>query len=52
MFVKNYAAQAALHLTLIGNEQNVPKVVVVEFQAVKKAEGPISDFALNSVRRK
>src|ERR1035438_7751765 len=52
MFVKNYAAQAALHLTLIGNEQNAPKVVVVEFQAVKKAEGPISDFALNSVRRK
>jgi hypothetical protein len=42
MFAKNYAAQAALHLTLIGNEQNAPKVVVVEFQAVKEATGPMT----------
>ena len=41
-FSKNYGRQAALHLTLIGNEQNTPKVVVVEFQAVQSGSGEIS----------
>jgi hypothetical protein len=42
MFSQNYARQAALHLTLIGNEQNAPKVVVVEFQAVQSGTGDIT----------
>ena len=42
MYAKNYAAQAALHLTLIGSEQNSPKVMVVEFQAVESTPGTVT----------
>jgi hypothetical protein len=42
MFAKNYSGQAALQLTLIGSEQNAPKVLVVEFQAVQTAGGTLS----------
>ena len=41
-FRKNYGQYAALHLTLIGREQNTPKVVVVEFQAVPDADRNVS----------
>ena len=41
-FAKNYGTYGALHLTLIGNEQNAPKVVVVEFRALTSAEGKVS----------
>lgn len=42
MFAKNYGAQAALHLTLIGSDRNAPKVVVVEFQAIESTPGTIT----------
>jgi hypothetical protein len=42
MYAKNYAAQAALHLTLIGSEQNSPKVMVVEFRAVEATPGTVT----------
>lgn len=41
-FEKNYGQYGALHLTLIGTEQNAPKVVVVEFRALAGAEGKVS----------
>lgn len=41
-FQKNYGRYGALHLTLIGNEQKAPKVVVVEFRALTSAEGKVS----------
>lgn len=41
-FEKNYGRYGALHLTLIGNEQNAPKVVVVEFRALASSEGKVS----------
>ncbi len=41
-FQKNYGEYGALHLTLIGSEQNTPKVVVVEFRALTSAAGKVS----------
>jgi hypothetical protein len=41
-YAKNYGAQPALHLTLIGNEQNSPKVMVLEFQAVQTTPGTVT----------
>jgi hypothetical protein len=42
MYAKNYGAQAALHLTLIGSERNSPKVMVVEFQPVETTPGTVT----------
>jgi hypothetical protein len=42
MYAKNYGAQAALHLTLIGSEQSSPKVMVVEFQAQETTPGTVT----------
>lgn len=41
-FARHYGAYAPLHLTLLGNEQNTPKVVVVEFKAEPDASGDVS----------
>jgi hypothetical protein len=41
MFRKTYTGNAALQLILVGTDQHVPKVVVVEFQAVETSPDTI-----------